>query len=154
MRETSGAPRAGAHACIALARCCARSRSRRPRGDAHRDPVGRCGGQARHSRSPAAFRPTCRRGIVPRHEYTTTIAGRAAHDPRQHARERHAVAVRVMLAVPPPDDLERGPVARSRASASIRAAHGVHPLRNHRCRRGRTGGEQPQRESLTGVQWR
>jgi hypothetical protein len=39
-------------------------------------------------------------------------AGGTADDPRQHARQRRAVAGRVVLAVPPPDDLERGPVAR------------------------------------------
>jgi hypothetical protein len=42
---------------------------------------------------------------------------------------------RVLLAVPPPGDLERGPVARSRASSDVRAAHGVHPVRHHWCRR-------------------
>jgi hypothetical protein len=28
-----------------------------------------------------------------------------------------------------------GPVVRSRASAIVRATYGVHPVRNHRCRR-------------------
>jgi hypothetical protein len=31
--------------------------------------------------------------------------------------------------------LERRPVARSRAGADVRAAHGVHPMRHHRRRR-------------------
>jgi hypothetical protein len=66
----------------------------------------------------------------PRHDHTTTISGRATNDPRQHACQRRAVARRVLLAVPPPGDLERRSVARSRASADIRPAHGVHPLRN------------------------
>ena len=55
-----------------------------------------------------------------------------ADDPRQHARQRRAVARRVVLAVPPSGDPERGPVARSRASAIVRPAHGVHPLWHHR----------------------
>jgi hypothetical protein len=71
----------------------------------------------------------------PRHEHTTTISGWPAHDPRQHARQRRAVGRRVLLAVPPSDDLERGPVTRSRASAIVRPTHGVHPVRHHRCRR-------------------
>jgi hypothetical protein len=62
-------------------------------------------------------------------------AGGTADDPRQHARQRRAVARRVLLAMPPPGDPERGPVARPRAGADIRPTHGVHPLRNHRCRR-------------------
>jgi hypothetical protein len=70
-----------------------------------------------------------------RHEHTTTIPSRRPDDPRQHARQRRAVARRVMLAVPPPCDLERGPVARSCVSASIWATHGVHALRHHWCRR-------------------
>jgi hypothetical protein len=53
----------------------------------------------------------------------------------QHARQRRAVARRVVLAVPPPDNHERRPVVRSRAGANIRPTHGVHPVRNHRCRR-------------------
>jgi hypothetical protein len=47
---------------------------------------------------------------------------------------RRAVARRVLLAVPPPGDPERRPLARSRAGADIRLPHGVHPVRNHRCR--------------------
>jgi TIR domain len=47
----------------------------------------------------------------PRHEYTTTISGWAADDAWQHAGQRRAVARCVVLAVPPPDDPERGPVA-------------------------------------------
>src|SRR5580704_4191497 len=35
-----------------------------------------------------------------RHEHTTTISRRAANDPRQHARQRRAVARGVVLAVP------------------------------------------------------
>ena len=50
--------------------------------------------------------------------------------------------------VPPSDDHERGPVAR-RASAIIRPAHGVHPLRDHRCR----CAAEPERETLTRVRW-
>jgi hypothetical protein len=74
------------------------------------------------------------REYPPRHEHTT-IPSWPANDPRQHARQRRAVDRSVLLAVPPPCDLERGPVARSRASASIRSAHGVHPARYHWCRR-------------------
>jgi hypothetical protein len=36
----------------------------------------------------------------PRHRHMTTISGRAANDPRQHARQRRAGARRVLLAVP------------------------------------------------------
>jgi hypothetical protein len=53
----------------------------------------------------------------------------------QHARQRRAVARGVVLTVPPPGDSERRPLARSRAGADIRPAHGLRPLRNHRCRR-------------------
>jgi hypothetical protein len=70
-----------------------------------------------------------------RHEHTTTIPTRRPNDPRQHARQWRAVARRVLLAVPPPGNPERRSVARSRAGADIRPAYGVHPLRNHRCRR-------------------
>jgi hypothetical protein len=42
-------------------------------------------------------------------------------------RANGAVARRVMLAVPPSCDPERGPVAGSCASASVRPAHGVQP---------------------------
>jgi hypothetical protein len=52
-----------------------------------------------------------------------------------YARKRLAVALRVLLAVPPPCDLERRPLARSRASASVRPAHGLRSLRHYRCRR-------------------
>jgi hypothetical protein len=45
------------------------------------------------------------------------------------------VARRVLLAVPPPGYPERGPLARSRAGAIVRSAHGVHSMRYHRCRR-------------------
>jgi hypothetical protein len=38
----------------------------------------------------------------PRHEHATTISGRAADDPWQHARQRRAVARCVVLAVPVP----------------------------------------------------
>ena len=37
--------------------------------------------------------------------------------------------------LPLPCDHERGPVARSCASAIVRPTHGVHPMRNRRCRR-------------------
>jgi hypothetical protein len=89
----------------------------------------------------------------PRHEHTTTISGRATNDPRQHARQRRAVARRVLLAVPSPGDPERGPLARSRAGAEIWPAHGVHPVRNHRCRRpaelaGATGAGEPDRRAM------
>jgi hypothetical protein len=53
----------------------------------------------------------------PRHEYTTTISGRSANDPRQHARQRRAVARGVVPPMPPSGGAERGPVARSRGSA-------------------------------------
>jgi hypothetical protein len=52
----------------------------------------------------------------------------------QHARQRRAVARRVVLAVPRCHP-ERGPLAQSHAGAIVRAAHGVHEMRNHRCRR-------------------
>jgi hypothetical protein len=68
-------------------------------------------------------------------DQTTPIPSRRPDDPRQHARQRRAVARCVVLAVPPSSDHERGPVARSRAGAVVRAAHGVHPVRRHRCRR-------------------
>jgi hypothetical protein len=48
-----------------------------------------------------------------RHEHTTTISGWPSDDTRQHARQRRAVTGRVLLAVPPPDDPERRPLARS-----------------------------------------
>jgi hypothetical protein len=41
--------------------------------------------------------------------------------------ERRAVARRVVLAMPPPCNPERGPVARRRAGSNIRAANGVRP---------------------------
>jgi hypothetical protein len=56
-------------------------------------------------------------------------------DPRQHARQRRAVAGRVVLVVPPPYDPERGIVARSRAGVGVRAAH-VYLMRHRRRRRG------------------
>jgi hypothetical protein len=71
-------------------------------------------------------RPWC----PPLHEHTTTISGRAANDTGQHERQRRAVARRVLLAVPPPDDPERGPMARSHCSASVRPTHGVSALRS------------------------
>jgi hypothetical protein len=62
----------------------------------------------------AAFAESGHGGLLPkialpeqRHEHTTTISGRAADDPRQHACPRRAVARRAVLAVPPPDDPER-----------------------------------------------
>jgi hypothetical protein len=54
-------------------------------------------------------------------------AGRTADDPRQHARQRRAVARCVLLAVPPPGDPERPSVARSHASAIVWAARGGPP---------------------------
>jgi hypothetical protein len=75
----------------------------------------------------------CWREYPPRHEQPTT--GRAADDTGQYACQRRAVARRVLLAVPPPGGPERGQLARSCASASVRPAHGLHPLRHHRCRR-------------------
>jgi hypothetical protein len=91
--------------------------------------------------------------ISSRHEHTTTISGRAANDPRQHARQRRAVARRVLLAVPPPGDPERRSVARSRISAIVWPTHGVHPVRNHRCRcpaelAGATGAGEPDRRAM------
>jgi hypothetical protein len=59
--------------------------------------------------------------------------GVTADDPRQHARQRRTVARSVVLAVPPPGDPERGQLARRRASAIVRPAHGLHPVRHHRC---------------------
>jgi hypothetical protein len=67
-------------------------------------------------------------------DHTTTISGWPAHDPWQHARQQRAVARSVLLAVPPPGDPERRPLGRSRASAIVRTAHGLHPVRHHRCR--------------------
>jgi hypothetical protein len=99
------------------------------------------GGNQRHHHGgtavPTAFGPgrSLSTRYPPRHEHTTTISGRPAHDPRQHARQRRAVARGVVLAVPPPGDPERRPVARSHASAIVRPAHGVHPVRHRRCRR-------------------
>jgi hypothetical protein len=91
------------------------------------------------SATAAVFAKSGHGGLLPkiappeqRHEHTTTIHGRRPNDPRQHARQRRAVARRVLLAVPPPGDPERGPVARSRTSAIVRPTHGVHPVRNHR----------------------
>jgi hypothetical protein len=61
---------------------------------------------------------------------------RLARDPYPTARRSLGrIARRVVLTVPPPGDLERRSLARSRAGADIRPAHGLHPLRNHRCRR-------------------
>jgi hypothetical protein len=71
--------------------------------------------------------------ISSRHE--PTIASRTADDTRQHARQRRAVAQRVLLAVPSPGGPQRGHLARSLASAIVRPAHGLHPVRHHRCRR-------------------
>jgi hypothetical protein len=81
----------------------------------------------------------------PRHEHTTTIPARPANDPRQHARQRRALARCVLLAVPPPGDLERGPLARPRAGAIVRPAHGVHPVRDARLN---------WRERPAGLKWR
>jgi hypothetical protein len=47
-----------------------------------------------------------------RHEHTTTIHGRRPDAPRQHARQRRAVARRVVRAVPPSGDPERRSVVR------------------------------------------
>jgi hypothetical protein len=49
----------------------------------------------------------CWREYPPRHEHTTTISGWPANDHRQHARQRRAVARRVLLAVPPRSGVER-----------------------------------------------
>jgi hypothetical protein len=87
-----------------------------------------------HVRCHGSFRRK-RPWYPPRHEHTTTIASRTADDPRQRARQRRAVARRVLLAVPPPGDLERRSVARSHGSAIVRPTHGLHPVRHHRCRR-------------------
>ena len=57
--------------------------------------------------------------------------GRAPNHPRQHARQRRAVARGVLLAVLSPGDPERRPVAGSLASAIVRPAHGVHRV-HHR----------------------
>jgi hypothetical protein len=48
------------------------------------------------------------------------------------------------------------PVARSRASASVRPAHGVHRVRHHRCRRaaelaGATGAGEPDRRAMASL---
>jgi lipid-A-disaccharide synthase-like uncharacterized protein len=70
--------------------------------------------------------------------HTTTISSRRPDDSRQYARQRRAVARRVVLAVPPSGDLERGPVARSGTGPIVRAAHGVYPLRDHHRRDARS----------------
>jgi hypothetical protein len=62
-------------------------------------------------------------------------------------------ARRVVLTVPPSDDLERGPVARLRASAIVWPAHGVHQLRQHRCGRsaeleGAATAREPDRDAM------
>jgi hypothetical protein len=62
----------------------------------------------------------------PRHEHTTAISGRAANDPRQHARQRRAVARGVVPPMPPSGGAERRSVARRHAGTNIRPAHGVH----------------------------
>jgi hypothetical protein len=43
----------------------------------------------------SAHRPEL--AVAPRHEHTTTISGRAADDTGQHARQRRAVARRVLM---------------------------------------------------------
>ena len=48
-----------------------------------------------------------------------------AHDARKYARQRRAIARRVPLGMPPQDDHERRPMARSRAGADVRAADGL-----------------------------
>jgi hypothetical protein len=61
--------------------------------------------------------------ISSRHEHAHD-PGRAA-DPRQQARQRRAVSRHVLLAMPPPGDLERRPVARSWISAIVWPTHGL-----------------------------
>jgi hypothetical protein len=99
---------------------------------------------SKHVRAGDSFRRK-RPWYPPRHGHTTTISVRAANDPRQHARQRRAVARCVLLAVSPSCDHECGPVARPHASAIVRPAYGVHPMWHYWCRRP---------ESLTRVQWR
>jgi hypothetical protein len=57
---------------------------------------------AQTAAEPGQLSDGSRRGILPRHEQPTPIPGRAADDPRQHARQRRAVARDVVLAVPRP----------------------------------------------------
>jgi hypothetical protein len=94
--------------------CAARAADRgRARGDTHRDPVGQHPMRRPGSPQPepGSF-PTDPPTRYPRqHEHTTTISGRTAHDPRQHALQRRAVARRDVLAVSPPGDHEWVPVA-------------------------------------------
>jgi hypothetical protein len=78
-------------------------------------------------------------------------AGGTANDPRQHARQRRAVARCVVLAVPLPADHERRPMARSRSSAIVRPAHGVHPVRQLVLMHGRTGTTATAREPDRGA---
>jgi hypothetical protein len=54
--------------------------------------------------------------------YNHRMAARRTNEPIEpmNARQRRAVAGRVVLAVPPSDDPERGAVARSRAGAAQR----------------------------------
>jgi hypothetical protein len=56
------------------------------------------GSQARHQPESGCFPTDPPTRYPPRHEHTTTISGRASNDPRQHARQRRAVARRVLLA--------------------------------------------------------
>jgi hypothetical protein len=72
--------------------------------------------------------------MVRKHAPGVRDDGGTADDPRQHALQRRAVARRVVLAVPSPGDPERGPMARSRAGADVRAAHDGHPVREQPAR--------------------
>jgi hypothetical protein len=100
-----------------------------------------------------SFRAPSRRGIL---AGMGTRPRSTADDPMTRGNMR-ADGVRSLdvscLTVPPPGDLECRPVARSRASAIVRPAHGVHPVWYGADARPNWQ-EQPQRESLTGVQWR
>jgi hypothetical protein len=87
---------------------------------------------------------------------TWAAAGKAVPRPREYfcTTATGSAARRVVLAAPPSDDPECGPVARSRAGADVRPR-----MVCTRC--GIVGAdarpnwqEQPPRESLTGVQWR
>jgi hypothetical protein len=89
-------------------------------------------------------RRTAARGSLPRRQQSVLQSpdGSQApprtdrtHDAGQHARQRRAVARRVMLAPSPSDGPERRAVAGSHPRAGVRAAHGLHQVRHHRRRR-------------------
>src|ERR1700730_291399 len=71
-------------------------------------------------------------GEIGHHGQATTIPAWAADEPRQYARARRAVARGVVLRVPPRGAARRRLLRSRRDGAELRAAHGVHLLRDHR----------------------